>query len=234
MFRSAVLTSIALLCAPAAHAQSSVVIWPLNPAIAPGEQATALWLENRGTEAVTLQIRALGWRQTEAGDVTERQDEVVGSPPLAEVAPGKRQLIRLIRRAPQGQPGERAYRLLIDELPKPVDEAAPAPDGAQLAVRMRYSVPLFTGAPKGAEPRLTTRRFIENGRPMIEVRNDGARHARLTDLRVAGQAAPLIPGLMGYVLAGAVRRWELPGAALAGEPLVAGVDGRERTLATAA
>ena len=62
MFRSAVLTSLPLLCASAAHAQSSVVIWPLNPTIALGEQATALWLENHGTEPVMLQIRALGWR----------------------------------------------------------------------------------------------------------------------------------------------------------------------------
>lgn len=108
MLRSALLTGLLLLCAPAAHAQSSVVIWPLNPTIAPGEQATAIWLENHGAEPVTLQIRALGWRQDGAENVTERQDEVVSSPPLAEVAPGKRQLVRLIRRKPQAAAGERA------------------------------------------------------------------------------------------------------------------------------
>lgn len=223
-----------LLAGPAARAQSTVVIWPLNPTIAPGERATAIWLENHGAEPVTLQIRALAWRQDADGDVTERQDEVVSSPPLAEVAPGKRQLIRLIRRKPQAEPGERAHRLLIDELPKPVDADAPVRPGARLAVQMRYSIPLFTGAPKVAEPRLTVRRFMEGGRMMVEVRNDGTRHARLTDLRVAGGAAPILPGLVGYVLAGSIRRWALPASTPMDAALVADVNGRERNLSTAA
>ncbi|PJN86416.1 fimbrial biogenesis chaperone, partial [Bacillus velezensis] len=61
------------------------------------------------------------------------------------IAPGKRQLIRLIRQTPTPDGKEQAYRILIDEVPlKDQDGAAPE-RGAQMGLKfqMRYSVPLF-------------------------------------------------------------------------------------------
>jgi fimbrial chaperone protein len=44
-------------------------------------------------------------------------------------------------------------------------------------------------------------------------------HARLTDvaLKQGGQTKPLVEGLLGYVLPGAIMRWPAPGA-MAGDP----------------
>ncbi|KGW90421.1 hypothetical protein Y034_1509 [Burkholderia pseudomallei MSHR449] len=129
-----------------AHAAASVMIWPIDPVIESGDRAAALWLENRDRRPVTLQVRVLGWREANGEDVyDEDQPRVAGSPPMATVEPGKRQLIRLTRLADTAPGTEQAYRVLIDEIPQPDDDAQPAASGTSLGVKfqMHYSVPLF-------------------------------------------------------------------------------------------
>lgn len=214
---------------PAAHA-STVVLWPVDPAIAADQRSTALWIENRGTEPVSMQVRVLGWTQARGEDDYLQQQAVVSSPPVAQIAPGARQLVRLIRRAPDSA-GEHAYRLLIDELPKPANAATGAAS-ASLAVQMRYSIPLFTYGP-GEEraAALTGRLVIDRGERFVELRNTGARHARLTDLRLRtnGTNASLAPGLLGYVLPGAKRRFKIPLSAPVTGEVVVSVNGADHT-----
>ncbi len=217
-----------------AHAASSVLIWPIDPVLEADQQASALWLENRGTETANLQIRVFGWSQNGYEEQYQNQRDVIGSPPLAKIEPGQKQLVRLTRTkaVPPGQ--ELAYRIIIDEIPS---AQPPSAEGGKTAAairfQMRYSVPLFAyGAglwskedstrqrdPKGIGlPQLTWRTVAVDGRPYVEVRNQGAVHARLTDVAIkqGGQNKPLAEGLLGYVLPGAVMRWPAPGA-LAGD-----------------
>lgn len=226
----------ALLSSSGAQAQTAIVLWPTDPRIAATEQATALWLENHGKEAVTLQIRAHDWAQPGGVNQETATQAVVSSPPIATIEPGQRQLVRVIRRGPAA-PGERAYRLLVDELPRP----APATEGgvaARLAVQMRYSLPLFTygGASDALAPQLRSAIRFVDGKRWIEISNSGSRHARLTDLRVgSGTAARTIQaGLLGYVLPGATMRWALPDDFTAPSPVTIGVNGTDLSLATSA
>jgi fimbrial chaperone protein len=198
------------------------------------QQASALWLENRGTETANLQIRVFGWSQNGYEEQYQNQRDVIGSPPVAKIEPGQKQLVRLTRTkdVPPGQ--ELAYRIIIDEIPS---AQPPSAEGGKTAAairfQMRYSVPLFAyGAglwskedstrqrdPKGIGlPQLTWRTVAVDGRPYVEVRNQGAVHARLTDVAIkqGGQNKPLAEGLLGYVLPGAVMRWPAPGG-LAGD-----------------
>ena len=66
-----------------------------------------------------------------------------------------------------------------------------------------------------------------DGRPYVEVRNQGAVHARLTDvaLKQGGQTKPLVEGLLGYVLPGAIMRWPAPGSMAANHALQVRVNG---------
>lgn len=239
MFRStlalAALTFSSLLTSRASA--STVVIWPVDPTIAAKQQATALWLENKGATPVTLQVRTLGWSQASGGDALATQDEVIASPPIAEVAPGQRQLVRLIRRAPAPADGEHSYRLLIDELPAPPAAVGDARASAQLSVQMRYSIPLFTyGEPSEAgAAHLSMRLRTDGATRTLEIANTGTRHARLTDLKlgVGTQAVMVRAGLAGYVLAGATLRLPLP-AGVNGTAVSVGVNGVEQTLLPAA
>jgi len=227
--------AMVLLGATNAQAASSVLIWPIDPVLEADQQASALWLENRGSETANLQIRVFAWSQSGFNDQYQNQRDVIGSPPVAKIEPGQKQLVRLTRTRdiPPGQ--ELAYRIIIDEIPSAKPPAAE--DGktaAAIRFQMRYSVPLFAyGAglwskedttrprdPKGIGlPDLSWRTVAVDGHAYVEVRNQGAVHARLTDvaLKQGGQTQPLVEGLLGYVLPGAIMRWPAPGP-MAGEP----------------
>ncbi|QXI13932.1 fimbrial biogenesis chaperone [Pseudomonas zeae] len=235
--------TLVMLGASQAHAASSVLIWPIDPVLEADQQASALWLENRGSETANLQIRVFGWSQSGFAEQYQNQRDVIGSPPVAKIEPGQKQLVRLTRtkEVPPGQ--ELAYRIIIDEIPSAQPATA---DGGKTAAairfQMRYSVPLFAyGAglwskedssrardPKGVGlPQLSWRTVAVDGKPYVEVRNQGAVHARLTDVAIkqAGQSRPLAEGLLGYVLPGAVMRWPAPGPLASDSALQVRVNG---------
>ncbi|MEX3777448.1 molecular chaperone [Pseudomonas sp. MYb118] len=227
--------ALLLLAAIKAQAASSVLIWPIDPVLEADQQASALWLENRGDETANLQIRVFAWSQSDFSDQYQNQRDVIGSPPVAKIEPGQKQLVRLTRTRDIAPGQELAYRIIIDEIPSarpPVAEDGKT--AAAIRFQMRYSVPLFAyGAglwskedasrkrdPKSAGlPDLSWRSVAVDGQPYVEVRNRGAVHARLTDvsLKQGGQSRPMVDGLLGYVLPGAIMRWPAPGP-MAGEP----------------
>ncbi|MHC8327798.1 fimbrial biogenesis chaperone [Pseudomonas sp. LB1P83] len=242
IMRCAVLAMLSLGTVEA-QAASSVLIWPIDPVLEADQQASALWLENRGNETANLQIRVFAWSQSGFNDQYQNQRDVIGSPPVAKIEPGQKQLVRLTRtrEIPPGQ--ELAYRIIIDEIPS---AKTPASDDGKTAAairfQMRYSVPLFAyGAglwskedttrkrdPKGVGlPDLSWRTVAVDGRPYVEVRNQGAVHARLTDvaLKQGSQTQPLVEGLLGYVLPGAIMRWPAPGPMAANPALQVRVNG---------
>ncbi|CAI8744631.1 fimbrial chaperone protein [Pseudomonas chlororaphis] len=241
--RCAVLV-ILMLGTAMAQAAGSVLIWPIDPVLEADQQASALWLENRGTETAILQIRVFAWSQSGFNDQYQNQRDVIGSPPVAKIEPGQKQLVRLTRTrdVPPGQ--ELAYRIIIDEIPSIAPLAAPGNGKAAAAIRfqMRYSVPLFAyGAglwskedstrsrdPKGiGKADLSWDKVTVAGRSYVEIRNQGDVHARLTDatFKQGGQPTPLVEGLLGYVLPGAVMRWPVPDAVSADQLLQVRVNG---------
>jgi len=232
-----------LACQPspgAAQPTGSVLIWPVDPVIEAGRNAAALWLENPGTAPILLQVRIFGWAQPDGENAYTPQSDVVGTPPMVRIEPGKRQLVRLTRTTATAANRELAYRVIIDEIPI-ADTAQSAQTAASVRFRMRYSLPLFsygTGAEpdvrksdgrQGSKmsPPLRWRTAEANGRTVLEIRNDGDIHARLVDVGFAasGQAQRLTPGLLGYVLPGAIARWPLPEGVSPQGTLVATVNG---------
>lgn len=57
------LVALALAGGGVAQAAASVMIWPIDPVIKSDQRAAALWLENRDTRPVTLQVRVFGWAE---------------------------------------------------------------------------------------------------------------------------------------------------------------------------
>jgi fimbrial chaperone protein len=230
------LAAAALASAGAAWSQSSLMIWPLDPVIEHDQRASALWLENRGTQPVSLQVRVLGWNQAGRADGYTQQDAVVPSPPMAVVAPGQRQLVRLMKTQSAPDGAELAYRVLVDELPAPASDAGAAGGGGSamgIKLQIRYSVPLFVSgkdhwtkaradkprdAATAARPELAWRTERAEDGHFLVVRNTGAAHARLTAVQwVRGaDTVPINPGLLGDVLPGAEMRWRLEAAPPAG------------------
>ncbi|MCF5053210.1 fimbria/pilus periplasmic chaperone [Pseudomonas syringae] len=226
------------------QAASSVLIWPIDPVLEADQQASALWLENRGTETANLQIRVFAWSQSGFDEQYQNQRDVIGSPPVAKIEPGQKQLVRLTRTKDVPPGREMAYRIIIDEIPSAVPVATPEDGKTAAAVRfqMRYSVPLFAYGPglwskvddtrerdpkSAGKPDLSWKKITVAGRNYVEMHNQGAVHARLTDasFKQGGQSRPLVEGLMGYVLPGATMRWQVPDNLPADQPLQVRVNG---------
>ncbi|MFJ3368122.1 molecular chaperone [Pseudomonas sp. NPDC086251] len=208
-----------------AEAASSILLWPIDPVLESEQQASALWLENRGNETANLQVRVFAWNQHDLADQYQTQHDIIGSPPMAMIQPGQKQLVRLTRTRDLPPGEEWAYRVIIDEIPSALPIAADQADKADAAIhlQMRYSIPLFAygaglqgktvAAPSGpAAVALSWRQVLIDHRAYVEIRNQGAVHARLTDMAFQheGQTFPLAEGLLGYVLPGSRMQWPLP------------------------
>ena len=85
-------------------------------------------------------------------------------------------------------------------------------------------------------PVLRARTVIVNGQRYAEIRNVGACHARLVDLRIVHGAHSITAaqGLVGYVLSGATMRWPLPANAPLDGTLLVNVNGADMSLAPTA
>lgn len=202
-----------------ARAAGAVMIWPVDPILDSQSKATAIWIENQSTDLVTLQIRVLGWREDGQQEHFDTQTQVIASPPIASIEPGKRQLVRIMRTVDVPAGVEAAFRVVLDEIPSATAAAAGTPQTSGITFRMRYSLPLFVyGAglarPVASSPLAWHVVDDVDGR-WLQARNDSATHVKVAN---APQMVPAhiadsyaIPsGLLGYVLANSQMRWRLP------------------------
>ncbi|RZT39466.1 fimbrial biogenesis chaperone [Cupriavidus agavae] len=200
--------TLALLgcCLPASA--TSLQISPVRVDLPAGPGAAALTLRNTADTPIHAQVRVFRWTQADGADVLAPADDVVASPPIVQIGGQAEQMIRVVRPGKAGTPGETAYRLLIDELPRrdaPVDQSG-------VRVQLRYSVPVFAGTPTEAPPPALALTLWRDGSEWwLGMRNGGTRHARVSDAALVNgaQRVPLTAGLLGYALPGALRVWKV-------------------------
>lgn len=192
------------------QALANLNIMPLGVEFGPGEQAQQLWLTNRSDQPLRVQLRLFNWSQVDGEDVLEPSHELVVSPPLLEVAPHQRQLVRVIAppHARKNIP-EQSYRLWIDELPNPDSEQATG-----LNFSLRYSLPIFIANQVSSQQvqSLAWQLVAEGDSVTLKVLNSGGSRVKVSDLTVLDiRDQPLFAkrGLMGYVLAESARSWPL-------------------------
>ncbi len=205
------LLAIMLLAAYGAVSAAGLQVAPISLNVPANQTAEGLWLSNTGDSTLHAQVRVFRWTQADGKDQLTPSRGLVISPPMVELATGKRQLVRVIRvgAPPSGSTAtEDAYRVLVDELP--IDTAK----GQGLQFVLRYSVPVFV-APIGkvaVTPHLTWSLQQENGHAALTVSNNGTGHAQLSQLSFtdrAGKKTQISAGLLGYVLPGARMQWTL-------------------------
>ena len=204
-------------------AQSAILqVTPVRVEFDNSQRAQALNLVNSGSSDLDAQVRVMRWTQENGQERLVPADDMVVSPAIVRVSPGKQQIVRLVRLQPTPPAQELSYRIFVDELPSTSTSAA----GAGLKVLMRYSIPAFVapleaGAPaksnKVPAPALTDlsrvhSQFVagSNGLGVLRVRNDGLRALRisyLSTLGPGGERRMLGNGLIGYVLPGQQMSW---------------------------
>jgi fimbrial chaperone protein len=218
--RAAVLLGAGLIAfVPARFADAAALqVSPIRLDLSADRPAAALTLHNDGTTPINAQVRVFGWSQALDEDRLERSDRVVASPPIVQIAPGADQTVRILRVGNTPVTEEETYRLLIDEIPN--DQTAQT---TGVRVQLRYSVPVFVGAPEGKPPVVDF--ALEHTVPsasaapgaalMLRAANHATGHAQLSQVRLEwpnGQSTQVSSGLLGYALPHATRRWPVAGA----------------------
>ena len=187
---------------------------PISLSLQAKDNASGLMLSNTGDDVVHAQVRVYHWSQDSKGDQLNASRGLLASPPMIELKPGEKQLIRIIRAAapPSGIGAvEDSYRLSIDEIPV---KSAEQKTGLQFA--LSYSLPVFVN-PVGiteTSPKLHWNYRLQPDDKQIElsVKNSGNGHAQLAGLSLidsTGNDINIHQGLLGYVLPGATMQWTL-------------------------
>ncbi|AOI71184.1 pilus assembly protein PapD [Burkholderia ubonensis] len=201
---------LAALCAASAATESAATlqISPVTLELPPSVAAAGVTLTNSGAQVIYGQVRTFRWTQENGEDVLTPTDSLAASPPLLQIGANAEQLIRLVRTTPATPAAEESYRVLIDELPAP---GTPVTNG--ITLRLRYSVPVFVEPDRTpAPPRLDWRVESDPRGWLLSVSNLGGRRAQISAVRLVdaqGNAQEVARGLLGYALAGSVRRWPL-------------------------
>lgn len=219
--------SLAAAASFGAASAGGLQVSPVSLQIANDANADGIWLSNVGDTPMHAQVRVFQWTQNSGADQLTPSTALTVSPPLLEIAPGARQLLRVIRSSsPPAVGTEQTYRLIIDELPvaKPLpeaDPAAPKKKSAGISFVMRYSLPVFVGDPQDQPiaPQLQWSLHKSDSQWRVEVHNRGNMRAQIADLQAkinGGTALVLRSGLLGYVLPGSTMTWSFPAPANAG------------------
>jgi len=194
--------SIATVVTTVPASAGSFKVNPVQINLPADRRVASLTISNSDAAPVSIRVVTLAWTQIDGTDVYTPTTNVITSPPIFTIAPGKTQLIRvgLVSRSGPG-----AYRVIFEEIPRD------APVEGRVQVTLRLDLPLYV-LPRGrGQADLGWRAWTNpSGDLIVEGRNRGSLHGQILGLAAsrAGQAA-IVSKQMGVVLPGSARRWNL-------------------------
>ncbi|MTH44700.1 fimbrial biogenesis chaperone [Intestinirhabdus alba] len=205
---------------------ASLQMYPVTVNFCHGETARPVYIKNTGTEPIGTQMRLYLWQQKDRKDILTPARELIISPPVASIPPGRQQLVRII--APAGATGAgQSFRLIVDELPGEQRKVTTS----QVNFLLRYSVPVFFTCRAARVDISAIRASLETRGPTTRliVRNNGAQPIKLSNvsLLTAGKNVVINRGLMGYALPGSEMAWPLPSGIRTGTSLSVTVNDNE-------
>ncbi len=182
----------------------ALTVMPVHVQMSPGQKAATLSVTNAGITATSIQIRAYAWTQPDGNDQLTPTDSIVASPPIATIAPGATQTIRLVlRRASEER--EDTYRILLDQIPPPAEQGT-------IHVVLRISIPIFAQPKTRPISHLEFHLERDAQQLFLVTSNNGVVHEALHGLELKtndGQKLDTSFSGSQYVLAGAKRRWQI-------------------------
>src|SRR5947208_2927824 len=175
----AAFTALTQLTATDPSWAASLQVAPVKVEVASPGAATTVKLRNEGTMPLNAQIRVFRWSQVNGEDKLEPTTDVVASPPLTKLTPKLDYTVRLVRVSKTPVAKEETYRLFIDELPDAANQRNRA-----VNLLLRYSIPVFFYPAAGNPPTLSWSVEQSGGKLSVVARNSGARHLRISDLKL--------------------------------------------------
>ncbi|MCU7695911.1 fimbria/pilus periplasmic chaperone [Acinetobacter sp. AYS6] len=210
MRKNIFVTTSLLLFLPSMLNAASIRLSPVSVEILNDQAASSISLYNQSNESTDLQVRVFEWRQNAGQDQLIPTDEIAISPPFLKLQPNDSYNLRVVRINPGPVSGEQTYRIIIDELPKPVDSRK-VDQGVN--VLLRSSLPVFV-VNKDAITKINWSIQQEQTNSYITIHNVGNRHALLSNLTLVDTTANKsytikVNTVNGYILAGKSRNFNI-------------------------
>lgn len=201
ILRCAAVLAAFLFCAEAAGGSFSVA--PVRLDVKVPRRAASIEVQNTGDLPAQLQVERYRWVADRDGeDLLEATEEVIATPPIFTLAPGQKQIVRLLLFGAPDPSREVTYRLILQETAL----NDPPPNAVQALLRI--SMPVFI-TPPGAKPNVVWTLQQEGDRWWLRAENTGNAHAQINAVRtIAGADIKAT----GYLLAGETKRIALESA----------------------
>ncbi|OCZ55574.1 fimbrial biogenesis chaperone [Acinetobacter seifertii] len=199
-----------LLFLPSMLNAASIRLSPVNVEILSDQSASSISLYNQSNESADLQIRIFEWTQNAGQDQLIPTDDIAISPPFLKLKPNDSYNLRVVRIKPEPISGEKTYRIILDELPKPIDSRK-ASQGVN--VLLRSSLPVFV-VNKDAITQLNWKIDAKQNDTSLNISNIGNRHALLNDLilvdNTENKSYPIkVNTINGYILSGKSKNYSI-------------------------
>lgn len=207
-----VLIGLAILCRAGAVYGSSFTVNPTIIVLTSQAKTALLTVKNESTETLRFQLTVLAWSQRPDGEMElTATEDIVFFPALFAVEPKQDRRIRVGTATAFG-PGEKSYRLFVEELPSA--QAAPLAAASEVKVLTRMGLPIFLrpAAPKSSAG--LSDLGLSNGRVEFDLRNLGnihliPREARIIAIGEGGDRLFSSDLQSWYVLANGVRHYSV-------------------------
>jgi fimbrial chaperone protein len=190
----------------------SLLIAPTTVTLASPQSVGILYVTNRDSKPTAAQIEGFDWSESGGKDRLDPSDGLIVSPPMARIAPDATQVVRLKAAATASDGRESSFRVLVSQLPDATDFSARG-----VHFLLQFSIPVFLGGDAKGRPSLAWSATLDQKDLAVTVRNDGQRHAKLTEIVLTGGGhGPVKVNGVFYVLAGGQYMWTFPANAFGG------------------
>jgi fimbrial chaperone protein len=206
--------------APLALNAARLSIAPLRLELDAGKSSATLMLTNTSERAVPVQARLFAWSQDGGEDQFAPSNALTISPSIIAIPAGATQIVRLIRNG-AASPGEKRFRLAVDQLPDTTLAQA-----GQAEARIRFTVPVFFDRDKAAPAKLAWRVTAS----ALEASNAGGLTARIVSIEVKtadGKVVPVQRNSLRYIQGSSTIAWPVAnGCSLGPVTITAQIDGQ--------
>ncbi|WP_162935698.1 fimbrial biogenesis chaperone [Tsuneonella amylolytica] len=187
--------------APVSPTGAALSITPLRIEFDRGANGATVYLTNESVRELAVQSRLFAWSQADGEDKYAPSSELTISPSISMIPPGETQIVRVLRKG-AGSPGEKRFRLAVDQLPDPTL----ARDG-QAEARIRFTLPVFLDRDTATPEQLAWR--VQDDRLVLA--NTGGRTARIANLTVTAGGQPVQVGsnVLRYVQGNSTIAWPI-------------------------
>jgi fimbrial chaperone protein len=186
---------------------------PIQVTLSSAVTSALLTVSNNESAPISFQLSSFTWTENPQGAIALAEtDDLIFFPQIFTVAAGEQRKVRV--GVTSGVIGsEKAYRLLLAQLPAVETKDHPATTGVQVLTEV--SVPIFIQPPQEARAGAIDSMTIINRNLSFQVRNSGNVHFTIESVTLSGLSAAGTPAFSRsekgwYVLAGDNRSYSIP------------------------